>query len=149
VAALEFALVAILVLIPMVLGIWQIGKAISEYNIIAKSVRDAARYLTLHQAGSRVEAARCLVQYGNVQVATSGATTCLGPLLLPGLATATVTICDAVTCPGTHYDVLIPGIGRVNLVTVTVSNYRYASWVPTFIADISFAPISNTMRAPL
>jgi Flp pilus assembly protein TadG len=149
VAALEFALVAMLVLIPMVLGIWQIATAISEYNTIAKSVRDATRYLTLQLPGTRTAAGRCLVLYGNVQVAPNGNATCVGDLLLPNLASATVTICEATSCPATHANVPVAGAGPINLVTVTVTDYTYRSWVPSFIADITFGRgISNTMRAP-
>lgn len=148
VAALEFAIVAMLVLIPLVLGTWQLGKAISEYDTIVKAVRDGARYLTLAQPGTRTAAARCLVTHGNVQVATSGATTCVGNLLLPGLGTATITICEATNCAATHANVDVGGI-RMNLATVTVSEYKYLSWVPSFLPDITFSPIGNTMRAPL
>jgi Flp pilus assembly protein TadG len=144
-AALEFALVAIFVMIPLVLGIWQLGKAISEYDTLVKAVRDGTRYLTLYQPGTHTAAARCLVTHGNVDVATGS---CVGSLLLPNLASTSITICDAVTCPATHANVDLPGIGRANLATVTVSDYRYLSWVPSFIADITFGPISNTMRAP-
>jgi Flp pilus assembly protein TadG len=145
IAALEFAFMAMFVMIPLVLGIWQLGKAISEYDTLVKAVRDGARYLTLYQPGTHAAAARCIVTHGNVDVTTGS---CVGNLLLPNLATATITICDAVACPGTHANVDISGIGRVNLATVTISNFRYLSWVPSFLADITFSPISNTMRAP-
>lgn len=151
-AAVEFAFVALLVLIPMAMVISQLGWALSEYNTLTKSVRDATRYLTLNQPGTRTEAARCLVKYGNVQVDSAGNATCLGSLLLPNLATATITICEATTCPATHANVLVPGVGRMNLVTVTVSDYSYVVWSQSFVAgvaDIPFSPISNTMRAPL
>jgi hypothetical protein len=89
----------------------------------------------------------CLVKYGKVEVAADGKATCSGSLLLPNLAEATIGICEATSCEATHADVVVPGAGRINLATVTISNYRYASWVPSFIADITFNPISNTMRA--
>jgi len=149
IAAVEFALVAMFVLIPLMLGVWQLGNAISEYDTIVKAVRDGTRYLTLGEPGTRTAAARCLVTNGNVQVtAGGGATTCLGTPLLPGLAAATITICEATSCPGTHYNVDLGGV-RANLATITVTGYRYLSWVPSFLGDITFGAISNTMRAPL
>jgi len=157
-AALEFAIVAMLVMIPMVLGIWQLGTALSEYNTLAKSVRDATRYLTLHQPGTRTDAAACLVRFGRVSI-VGGIVSCPyapNECLIPSadkstcaIAPANVAICEATSCPATHAGVMVTGVGTINLVTVTVSGYTYASWVPSLIADIAFRPISNTMRAPL
>lgn len=148
IAAVEFALVAIFVLIPLLLGVWQLGNAISEYDTIVKAVRDGTRYLTLGEPGTRTAAARCLVTTGNVQVAPNGATACVGSPLLPGLATATITICEATNCAATHANVDLGGV-RANLATITVTGYQYLSWVPSFLGDITFRPIGNTMRAPL
>jgi Flp pilus assembly protein TadG len=147
-AALELALVALFALMPMVIVIGQAGKALSEYNTLVKSVRDATRYLTLHDltlnASGPLDAARCLAKYGNVQVAANGTATCAGTLLLPNLATATVNI--------THASVAAAGVGTIQLVTVKITGYKYAAWEQSFIpgiTDITFSPISNTMRGLL
>lgn len=159
-AALEFALVAMPAMVVLILGIWQLGTAISEYNTLLKSVRNATRYLTLHQPGVRTDAARCLARFGNVSIDAGGNVSCPyaeNQCLIPtadksacAITPANVAICEATSCPLTHADVNVPGLGRINLVTVSITGYTYRSWVPSIVADIAFSrPISTTMRAPL
>jgi hypothetical protein len=59
-----------------------------------------------------------------------------------------VTICDAVTCAGTHASVPT-GLGSVNLVTVTITGYAFDSVVDFVVPDMTFDDISTTMRAQL
>ena len=54
--AVEFGLVAI-ILIPLVLGIVEFGRALYAYDTLVKSVRSAARYLSV---GTPSDAARQL-----------------------------------------------------------------------------------------
>ena len=149
VAALEFAIVALFVMVPLAFGISELGRAIMQYNTLAKATRDAARYLTLFAPGTRTAAARCLAVYGNVSVNAAGAATCVGSPLLPGLSEANVSICEATTCPSTHATIEVPGVGVVNLATVRIQNYAFTTLVPFVIPDITFEPISTTMRTPL
>ena len=145
---LEYVLVAV----PMILlafGVAELGRAIVQYNTLAKATRDAARYLTMFQPGTRTAAAACLAVSGNVSVNAAGSATCLGTALLPGLSAGNVTICEATSCPATHRNVTLTGVGPVNLVTVTIQSYAFATLVPAVIPDITFGPISTTMRAPL
>ena len=50
--------------------------------------------------------------------------------------------------PTTHQTITVPGVGAVNLVTVTIQNYQFTTLVPFVIPDITLGPISTTMRAP-
>ncbi len=43
-AAVEFALVVFFILIPFLLGLFEIGRALQHHHVVSKSVRDAARY---------------------------------------------------------------------------------------------------------
>ena len=152
VAALEFAIVALLVMVPLAFGISELGHAIMKYNTLVKATRDAARYLTMFTPGTRTEAAKCLAVSGSVSVNASGIVDCAGatPLLQrPDLTRDNVVICEATSCPDTHRTVSVPGVGVVNLVTVTIRDYQFETLVPFVIPNITLGPVSTTMRAPL
>lgn len=142
VAAVEFA-----ILLPMLLliifGITEFGRALYSYNTIVKATRDAARYVMIQQPGGAADAvAKCLAVYGN--------TGCSGNPLAPGLTLAMVSVCDWQRCSGTHQSQGAAPV--VNLVTVTVSGYTFQSFVPFVTAGLSsfaFAPISTTMKGNL
>lgn len=152
VAAVEFALV----LIPMTLmvfGVTEYGQAIYQYNALVKSVRDATRLLTMSNPADvtvyPAADAKCLAVYGN--------TACSGPVLVPGLTTAMVVICNPVDssgCPGKQYaNVATPNGDVINLVEVRITGYTFnfvfnpvvllTSGAP---AGLTFGGISNTMR---
>jgi len=143
-AALEFAILFTFFLAPLTFGITEAGRALYQYNTIAKTVRDAARYQSSATPGNTL-AARCAALTGSPAV--SGAN-CGGTPLLPGMTLAQVTACDRVTCPGTH-NLQPTGRGVVDLVTVTVTGYTFTSMVPFAMADITFGAISATMVQPL
>lgn len=137
VIAVEFALIALPMLL-MVFGITEFGRAIYQYDTIAKSVRSAARHLSeTSPTGStypaKVTEARCLAVFGTLD--------CSGTALVPGLATTMVDVCDsaAVTaCPGQAHASVSTGSGLVNLVTVRVTAYPFNSFVEWVLADITF-----------
>ncbi|HEU4844803.1 MAG TPA: TadE family protein, partial [Burkholderiaceae bacterium] len=115
VASVELAFL----LIPLVLltfGTTEYGRAVYQYNALAKSSRDAARFLSGQGPGDPTDlaTAKCLAVYGNAD--------CNGTELVPGLTTAMVTICDSISCPSTHLN-QATGSGVINLVTVTISGY--------------------------
>jgi Flp pilus assembly protein TadG len=141
VAAVEFALLLPL-LILMIFGTTELGRAIYSYNTLDKSVRVAGRHLSQHGPGEAAIAtqARCLAVYGS--------TVCSGSPVAPGLTTGMVTICDATTCPTTHANVST-GLGSVNLVTVSIQGYQYNSLLEFVIPDMTFNNITFTMRAQL
>jgi Flp pilus assembly protein TadG len=142
-AAIEFALL-MLPLATLTFGVTEFGRALYQFNTIAKSVRDATRYQSNATPGDTL-AARCLAVTGSA--ALSG-TNCAGTPLLPGLALAQVTACDRVTCPATH-NVQATGRGVVDLVTITVTAYPFTSMVPFAMPSIDFGAISATMVQPL
>lgn len=137
VALIELAL-AIPFMIMLSMIVIEFGRAMYEYNTVTKSVRDAARYLTVQLPPAPTKcptAATNLVQYGNTNA-----------LLAPGLASATIT-CTWQTS-GTY-----PLVSTT--VTVTVSSYRFQSMVSNVFGlqlftngGITFGPIAATMRMP-
>ncbi len=141
VAAVEFAILA-LPMVLMAFGATEYGRAIYTYNTLDKTVRDAARHLSQHGPGdATIQAqARCLAVYGN--------TDCTGTALAPGLTTAAVNLCDAQSCVDTHA-AQATGSGAVNLVSVSISNYRYTSVVEFVMPSLNFNNIAATMRAQL
>src|SRR4051812_5959913 len=66
VALVEFALILPFLLLLSITAI-ELGRAIWEYNILTKSVRDAARYLSIQtpHSAAEIERARNLMVYGN------------------------------------------------------------------------------------
>ncbi|TMH08287.1 MAG: pilus assembly protein [Betaproteobacteria bacterium] len=141
VAAVEFALL-LPPLLLMLFGTTEFGRAIYTYNTLDKAARDAVRYLSQHGPGDTTAQAeaRCLAAYGN--------TTCSGSPLAPGLTTANVTVCDALSCPATHA-AQPTGLGVISLVSVTVTGYAYSSMVQFVMPDITFKDISVTMMGQL
>lgn len=150
-AAIELALLT-LPLAGLSFGITEFGRALHQYNTVAKTVRDAARYQSTVAPGNIPPATTlpglCLALSGST--ANSGGA-CSGTALLPGLTLAMITVCDRVLCPGTHnQQPPTPGtLGKVNLVTVTVTGYPFTSMVPFAMPSIAFGPISATMVQPL
>ena len=141
VAAVEFGLLLPL-LVVMLFGTTELGRAIYSYNTLDKTVRDAARHLSQHGAGDPIIAgeARCL--------AVHGTTDCSGAVVAPGLTTSSVVLCDALSCAGTHAN-QPTGLGAINLVTVSIQGYAYNSVVQFVIPNLTFNNISVTMRAQL
>lgn len=141
VAAVEFGLLLPL-LVVMIFGTTELGRAIYTYNTLSKTVRDAARHLSQHGAGqATIQAeARCLAVHGNSD--------CTGAALAPGLTTSAVQICDPLNCPATHAN-QTTGLGSVNLVTVAIQGYAYGSMVEFVIPDMTFNDIAVTLRAQL
>jgi Flp pilus assembly protein TadG len=141
VAAVELALL-LAPLLALLFGVAELGRAIYTYNTLDKTVRDAARHLSQHGPGDAVIAAeaRCL--------AVHGTTDCSGAVVATGLSTAGVSICDASLCPATHAG-QSTGLGAVNLVTVGIAGYAWASVVQWVIPDLRFNTISVTLRAQL
>src|SRR5688500_11611226 len=64
VALVEFALILPLLLLLTFITT-EFGRAMYQYNTLAKSVRDSARYLSMQTPGTKMTEARNLVVYGN------------------------------------------------------------------------------------
>jgi Flp pilus assembly protein TadG len=138
IAAIELGIL-MLILVPLLFGITEFGRAIYQYNALTKSTRDAARFLSSQGPGDAndLTTARNLVVYG--RTASSDAP------IVPNLTAAMVSVCDSSSCPGSHQNIPT-GSGVINLVTVTVNNYPFTSMVPVVVPDLTFGPISTTMR---
>ena len=142
VALIELA-ISIFVMVSIAFGITEFGRAIYQYNTLAKAARDATRFLSTRGADDTVakDIAKCLTVFGNPA--------CTGSPLAPGLATTMVSICDRLTCPSTHES---QGAAApvLNLVTVTIGGpnapYVFQSLVSFVVPDIVFGPISVTMK---
>lgn len=138
-AAVEFGLL-LPVLLALAFGITEYGRAIYEYNTVTKAVRDATRYLSQYAPGTMHDIAANLVRHGN-----PGGT---GPLLAPGLSSATVAVRDSSNDGGhQRQSITVGGVttGVTDLVTVTVSDYRFNSLVSYVAPSVTFSPISTTM----
>lgn len=146
VAAIEFAILVPLMML-MVFGITEFGRAFYQYNTLTKSVRDGVRYLSTQAPGTGHGIAACLAVYGNQS--------CSGQVLVPDLSTLMVNVCDASSCPATH-GAVSTGSGVVNLVTVSITGFSFTPLVNFGLAgltigapDMTFGPISATMRQEL
>lgn len=135
VAIVEFALVLPFLLLLTAVTT-EFGRAIYQYGILAKSVRDSARYLSVQTPGTHTTQARNLIVYGN----TAGTGT---PLAI-GLSLANVptpTWQSAGTAP------------VINTVTVQVSGYTFNSMFGSVLGlpfgAIPFSDIRATMRSQL
>ena len=146
IALLELAL-SLSLLVTIVFGITEFGRAIFQYNTLAKAARDAARYLSVRDpsAAGAADAAKCMVVYGNP--------TCAGNALVSGLTTAMVTVCYAAdpACAGTNQSQGASPV--INLITVTIGGannpYTFASAMSFIVPSFDFGAISVTMRQVL
>lgn len=133
-ALIEFALILPLLIILVFLTT-EFGRAYYQYNTIAKSVRQAARYLSMRSPNVDVDKARNIVVYGN----TAGT----GTPLVPGLSLSNVPT-PTWSTTGSY--------PTLNTVTVTVTGYTFVpivkgvSWIA--FDDIAFGSIQATLRSP-
>lgn len=135
VAVVEFALV-LPMLIVLAFMVAELGRAIMEYDTIAKSVRDAARYLSIQLPGTGVAEAKNLVVYGNA----AGT----GSPLLPALNTSLV------ADPQWQSAGAVPVITTV---TVQVNGYTFTPMMSGVfglpMGPFTYGPIRATMRSHL
>lgn len=147
VAAVELGFVLI-VLVFLVFGITEIGRAVYQYEALTKSARAAARYLGTRMATSAdVQlAARCLAVYGVARAPCAGDG--LVPVV-PGLTVANVVVSEPISNLALRQIRTADGGASIDLVTVTISPanapYRFVSIVPFVFPSIDFAPINAAM----
>ena len=142
-AAVELGLL-MLPLAILTFGTTDFGRAMHQYDTVVKNVRDAARYQSTVVAGNTL-GGRCLALTGTV---ANNGTTCTGTALLPELTLAQITVCDRLSCPGTHNNQPTTR-GAVNLVTVTITGLPFTSMVPFALPSFAFGAISATMVQPI
>lgn len=130
VAAVEFAFL-LLFLIPIAFGATEFGRALYQYNTLVKATRDGARVLASGVGAEKLAEARCVTLYGNPS--------CSGALLLDDLDTAGLFTAE-------YGKTLTHGTMTITTATVTINGYPFQSMVPNVIKNITFGPISTTMR---
>lgn len=146
VALLEFAL-SLSLLITIVFGITEFGRAIFQYNTLTKAARDAARFLAVRDpsAPGAVSDAKCMAVYGNPA--------CSGAALVAGLTLSMVNVCYAANpaCAATHQSQGASPV--INLVSVTIGGpnnpYSFTSVMSFIVPSFDFGAISVTMRQVL
>jgi hypothetical protein len=135
VALIEFALILPLLLLLTFITT-EFGRAIYQYDTLAKSVRNAARYLSIQTPNERasMDMAKNLVVYGNIEGT--------GQPLALGLELQHVW--DPYWQPAGAEPI-------INTVTIEVRGYRFNSLVSGVFGlnfgTYMFAPIKATMRS--
>jgi Flp pilus assembly protein TadG len=147
VAAIEMAIIAI-PMMTLCFGITELGRALYQYNGLAKASRGAVRYLSQQSlasppAGETADGlrlkARSLALCGEYDCSNATA-------LVPNLTLAMVSVCDPVACAATHGNVQT-GEGTTSLVTVTISGYAFTSIVPWVVPSMTFSPVGMSMAS--
>lgn len=130
----EFALVLPMLFI-MILITAELGRAYYQYNTLTKSVREAARYLSVRAPGVDVDKARNIVVYGNPDG--------VGDPVAVGLSLSNVPLPTWGTA-GSY--------PTLDTVTVSVTGYTFVPLVGNAFGlpldMITFGPIRATMRSP-
>lgn len=145
VAAVELGIL-IIPLVLLAFGITEFGRAIYQYNTIAKGVRDGVRYLAQGAPGdaARIDNAKNLAACGTTTACSAASA------LVTGLSSSMVSVCDRTSCAGDHnlQEVTYGGgsFGQINLVTMTVTGFQFTSLVPFVMPNITFGPIRATME---
>jgi len=136
-------------LVLIVFGITELGRAMYQYDALTKSARAAARYLAVYDSADAAAQARakCVAVYGNPDCAASGVVPAA-----PGLTVANIEVAVGIAgAPG--FDPALQGVvtgeGTMDLVRVTVGSpatpYTFVSLMSFVVPDIIFGPISATM----
>ena len=137
VAIVEFALAVPLMLIMSFITT-EFGRAVYQYNTLAKSVRDAARYLSIQTPNTHQTEAANLIVYGKTTVTPTDR-----PLAV-GLNTSHVAA-PVWSTAGSN--------PTINTVTVGITGYTFSPLVVTAFGlpfgVITFSDIRATMRSYL
>ena len=133
-AMVEFALMLPMLLI-LIFTVTELGRAFYQYNVLTKSVREAARYLSVRAAGVDVDKAKNIIVYGKPSGGSSP--------VVPGLSLSNVP--DPVWSPAGAFPAF-------NTVTVSITGYRFTPLATSVFGigfdNIVFSPIRATMRSP-
>jgi Flp pilus assembly protein TadG len=136
VALVEFALV-LPVLLVLAFTVTEFGRALYQYNTLTKSVRDAARYLSMQMPGTHIAEAKNLIVFGN----TAGT----GTPLARGLTLANVADPTWQATPTGGVPATIP------TVKVGITNYTFVPMVTGVFGlnfgNVTYNNISATMKA--
>ena len=142
VALVEFALVLPLLLI-LTFMVTEYSRALYQYNVLTKSVRDAARYLSNQSPETKITEAKNLVVFGSL--------TNTGVPLAYGLTLDQVKAewLPAGTAPVVNTVTIQIGHGPTGTAS-QMYTFRplFASVFGLNFGNMTFAPIRATMRAP-
>jgi Flp pilus assembly protein TadG len=134
-AIIEFALM-LPCMVMLAFMVVECGRAVQHYNGVVKTVRDAARYLSMQRQNTHQTEARNLIVYGNI----AGT----GSPLDPNLTLAQVPSPSWATTGSNPL---------INTVTIKVSGYQFkpikGSVFGMTLPTMTFSDISATMRCPL
>jgi Flp pilus assembly protein TadG len=126
---IEFALVSLLLLVPMFVGTVEVGRAYYTYNILTKSVRNAARYLSASQISplgvvpsAYVTRTLNLSIYGNVDGT--------GSEILPGLNATNITVSGVAS----------PGLSANEFYVTVSADYPYSPLFGFILSNVNFRP---------
>ena len=141
VAAVEMALLLPFLLL-LAFGLTELGRAVYQYNALAKAVRDGARHLSQYAPGdpTSIAEARRLVLCARADTTDAD---CANNALVAGMSLSYIHVYDRTT--GSSYNLQETGRGTVNLVRVEVSGFAFRSLAPAFIPSVTFSPIHATM----
>jgi Flp pilus assembly protein TadG len=145
-AAVELGLLLV-PLVTLVFGVTEYGRAMYQYNTLAKAVRTGARYLSAYQAGNAtaIQAGRNLVLCGHTDCANEQP-------LVPSLTLDKVTVADAANDSNMKAQPFAANgvtVGITNLVRVTVTGFQFVSAASFVVPPFTFDPISVTMTQAL
>ena len=144
VAIVEFALILPFLLLLTFITT-EFGRAIWEYNTLAKSVRDGSRYLSTQPPGTKITEARNLMVYGNL--AGTGTPLALG-LSLTNVPAASCCTWQTVTSTPVNGSAPV-----INTVTVRISGYTFNSMFNSVLGlpfgALTFPNVTATMRSYL
>jgi len=133
-AMVEFALILPMLLI-LIFTVTELGRAFYQYNVLAKSVREAARYLSVRSPGVDIDKAKNILVYGKPGGGSSP--------VVPGLSLSNVP--DPVWSSAGAFPAF-------NTVTVSIAGYRFTPLAASVFGigfnNIVFSPIRATMRSP-
>jgi hypothetical protein len=140
-AIVEFALV-LPVLLVLTFTVTELGRAFYQYNVLAKSVREAARYLAMRAPSATAPGAPAEIAKAK-KIIVYGAPNGSGNPVVPGLSLSNVP--DPVWGTSGTFP-------NIPTVTVSVTGYRFiplaASVFGIRFNNITFSPIRATMRSP-
>jgi len=141
IAAVELAIVLPL-LLAIVFGVTELGRAMYQYDALTKAARAAARYLSVYDPADADVRARA------VNIAVCGALSCASAMsVVPGLSSANVSIADATS--DASLASVETGQGTIDLVRVTIgapaTAYAFDPLVPFITPRITFGPIVAVM----
>lgn len=128
-AIVEFV-IALPVLLLLMFATAELGRLLSQYNTLTKSIRDSARYLATKasQDGSGVINITSQVRTAATNLAVTGNINGAGDAVLPGLAAGDITIANA----GAGYVSVSAAFAYVPLLGGSFPTFGFGS-------DISFA----------